>query len=399
MCPGLEFVTLAPSSLGLRDAPNLFVLPEDDRADVTLITANWYDWLRWEHPTRVGDVMRRIESHSDVTVGFDGYDMLDLRLPPAVVERLALVIKAQGLYRDRDFYNYQVGARYPGANWTEKVSPYPVRYRDRDLEKLRLSIPCFLIEQPPLRRRLRANESGPSRLLSRRMSRSERILRDLADVVLDRLIALSALGPRRRDVHCLGALTHVQRVEVMQILEPFAGTRGFTHLMEVVGGNAGVLLPDLSPELRRELADALSRYHHPKISRARFLLDLTRHQVVVSPTGDGEICFRHGEALRAGAALVCQDLSHVEMMFPLSHEENAVFCRPDLSDLAVTVERLLADGRLRRRVARQGRRDFLAWASDWRSHLLNGIENHVREALGLARRPASSQAVTAQPNA
>jgi hypothetical protein len=39
-----------------------------------------------------------------------------------------------------------------------------------------------------------------------------------------------------------------------------------------------------------------------------------------------------------GAALVCQDLGHVEMLFPFGDRENVACCRPDLSDLRSTVE-------------------------------------------------------------
>jgi hypothetical protein len=85
------------------------------------------------------------------------------------------------------------------------------------------------------------------------------------------------------------------------------------------------------------------------VSRLRYLLELRLHQVAVAPTGYGELTYRHGEALMIGAALVCQDLSHVEMMFPFADRENVAFCRPDLSDLRSTVEGLVRDEDQRRR--------------------------------------------------
>ena len=45
----------------------------------------------------------------------------------------------------------------------------------------------------------------------------------------------------------------------------------------------------------------------------RTLLD---YFVIAAPNGHGELTFRHAEALEAGRLLVCQDLHHVEMMFP-----------------------------------------------------------------------------------
>jgi hypothetical protein len=69
-------------------------------------------------------------------------------------------------------------------------------------------------------------------------------------------------------------------------------------------------------------------------------------------------------------------------MFPFRDRENVAFCRPDLSDLRSAVEELLRDGDLRRRIARDGRRSYTAWAARWREDLYLGIEAHIREALG-----------------
>jgi hypothetical protein len=77
------------------------------------------------------------------------------------------------------------------------------------------------------------------------------------------------------------------------------------------------------------------------------------------------------------------------MMFPFRDRENVVFCRPDLSDLRTTVAELLRDDDLRRRIAREGRRTYMAWAARWREHLYDGIEAHIREALNA--RPGSSE--------
>ncbi|HEX4735756.1 MAG TPA: hypothetical protein VH247_15205, partial [Thermoleophilaceae bacterium] len=138
VCPGLEFLALDGRLLGLKDAPNPFDLPLEDKADAILVASSWYDWLEAHHEDRVPEVMTKLEGCADVVLGFDGVDQLGLGLPPRAVERLAAVIKVQGVYKDRDLYNYAVGARYPGANWTEKRCPFEERYRSEDLEKVRL---------------------------------------------------------------------------------------------------------------------------------------------------------------------------------------------------------------------------------------------------------------------
>jgi hypothetical protein len=115
-----------------------------------------------------------------------------------------------------------------------------------------------------------------------------------------------------------------------------------------------------------------------------YLRDLGRHRVLVVVAGFGELCRQHAEALRTGTALVCQDLSHVETMFPFRDGENVIFCRHDLSDLRPTVERLLADESRRQLIASEGRRSFKAWSAQWRANLDAGITAHIREALGAA---------------
>ena len=61
-------------------------------------------------------------------------------LPPRAVAECHSVLKFQGVYRDRELYNYEVGCQYQGANWTGKTRPRRQRYSAVDLEKLRLSV-------------------------------------------------------------------------------------------------------------------------------------------------------------------------------------------------------------------------------------------------------------------
>jgi|SRR5215211_6047782 len=122
----------------------------------------------------------------------------------------------------------------------------------------------------------------------------------------------------------------------------------------------------------------LGKAFRVRASEPRYLLELRRH-MTVAPIGYGKLAYSHGEALMAGAALVCQDPGHVQM-FPCLDRENAIFCRPDLSDLRDIVQERLRDEDLRRRVAREGRGS--CGAAQWREHLYDGIEVHIREALG-----------------
>jgi hypothetical protein len=453
-CAGLELVALTPSALGLpqpqpREADgrgvfdrfgnlNRFGLSEDDRADVVLIESHWYRLVAELYPERIDEVMRNLERRSDLLVGLDA-DSFALGFPPAALERLAVVIKFDGLYRDRELYNYFVGPRYPGAIWTEKLRPRESRYRAGDLDKLRLSVPCFMKELPVIRRAARARRSQAAGATGKSLSMPGRIGRNLGEALLVRAFGFASGRRRPLEVHRLVGPTHPQRLEAVRLLEGFSGEQGIVmHGVERAeeppeetatpdaedddivpysmatwparsvrewidassallasakhpGPRQSVLLGELldllggAAEQTREwrtLLTSVSSSAREPVSRLRFLRDLRLHQVAVAPTGYGELTYRHGEVLMTGAVLVCQDLSHVEMMFPFRDHENVVFCRPDLSDLRSSVEELLRDQGLRRRIAREGRRSYTAWAARWREHLHDGIEAHIRKALG-----------------
>jgi hypothetical protein len=422
-CPGLDFLALAPSAVGLTDRPpaaarepgafdllekvNPFSLQEDDRADVVLIESHWYRLAAARHPDRIDAAMRNLERRADVLVGLDA-DQFALGFPPSALERLSLVIKFDGVYRDRDLYNYFVGCRYPGGNWTEKLRPRPSRYAAGELTKLRLSVPCFTRDLPFIRRAARARLSQATGPTGTSMSKTKRVGRDLGEAVLFRAFGLAGNRGRPLEVNCLVGPTHPQRIEAVGALEGFTGKQGIFIAgvePEPAAASEGDDAPgdDESPEYYMEWIEAWNPrllatkrrqwqalltsakpFARSPVGRLRYLLELRLHQVAVAPTGHGELTYRHGEALMTGAALVCQDLSHVDMMFPFRNRENVAFCRSDLSDLRPTVTELVRDGDLRRRIAREGRRSYTAWAGRWREQLYEGIERYVREALGSA---------------
>jgi hypothetical protein len=190
-------------------------------------------------------------------------------------------------------------------------------------------------------------------------------------------------------IHCAVALTHVQRIEAVERLAGLTGKHGLTRVWGHVAGTEAPRVrtsgdgDTLSDSIREQVVAASLPHMIPPVGRLRYQYELARHQSGFAPTGFGEVTFRHAEAWRAGSALVCQDLSHVEMMLPMRDRENVVFCRPDLTDLRRTVEELLADEDTRRQVARTGRRVFSRWWRDWRENIYFGIEAHVRDVLRL----------------
>jgi hypothetical protein len=376
-CTDFEFVTLSPLALGVSDAPNPFGLPEEDQADVVLLTSYWHNWLTTHHPGKVAAVMRVLARSARAVVGLDGVDYFELGFGPPALRNLATVIKFQGVFRDRALYNYDVGPWRPGAIWSEKLRPKASRYREEDLEKIRLSVPCLMMDLPGLLRTARSYETSTTGTIGAGMSRSQRCVRNVAEEVLSAALAAAPIRRRPVDVHCVATLTHVQRLDAIRRLEGLSGSRGIDRIPVTVAG----IEDDGRSSVRRVLMDEATPFLCARVGRVRYLRDMCRHRVVVAPTGYGELGQRHAWALRTGAALVCQDLSHVDMMFPLRHRENVVFCRHDLTDLRAVVQELLEDERLRRRIAREGRRSFAAWSSEWRDHLEAGVVAHIYEAL------------------
>ena len=98
------------------------------------------------------------------------------------------------------------------------------------------------------------------------------------------------------------------------------------------------------------------------VHHAQFLAEMRHSKICISPFGYGEVCWRDYEAALTGAALVKPDMSHVEtdpdIFIPWETYAPVAW---DLSDFADVVQRLLADERLRTRLAAQARDILREW--------------------------------------
>lgn len=379
--PGIEFGTFDVRQFGRAEYPNPFGLPVFDSSDVALVSSFWHNWLQTNHPEQVAPAFRAFERRARTIVGLESEDAFPLLLLPAALDRYALVIKAHGIYRDRDLYNYRSGAPYPGDHWTEKVTRLTNPYTSAQLEKLRLGLPCFVRDIPHIRRSNRRYERKPregERLSAK--ARATLAAKTAGDLAIREAIIRSPVSRRPLEVHCLGSVSHTQRIEALRRLESFSGARGITGVPKQFRGL--VLDSELTDKHRTEITEQVTPLRRPGTNRLRYYLDLCKHKIVVAPSGFGELTFRHGEALRAGAALVCPSLQHVELRFPFEDGRNVVWCKTDLSDLTERVSDLLIDENSRARIAATGRRDILAWERDWRSLLEAAITAPLREALG-----------------
>ncbi|MCO5168805.1 MAG: glycosyltransferase [Planctomycetes bacterium] len=103
------------------------------------------------------------------------------------------------------------------------------------------------------------------------------------------------------------------------------------------------------------LATRLSVSHSGRLSRRRYLAELLRSRLVVSPFGWGEVCFRDYEAVACGCLLVKPSMSHVETRPDVFVEhETYLPLRWDLADLEEVVRRALEEPARARRIATNG---------------------------------------------
>ncbi len=380
--PGIDFGTFDISGWGRPSYVNPFRLPIVSACDVVLVSSFWHTWLEQNHPDQVEAAFREFERRSHTVVAIDSEDAFGLLLPPTAFDRYQIVIKAHGIYRDRELYNYSSGAQYPGDQWHSKAKLKRETYSHAQLDKLRLGLPCFARDIPRIRRSIRHREAGA---LDSRSLRSYGALafKDSAELCVTTVLRWWPIQHRPLDVHCLGSLTHVQRLAVLRNIHGLTGIQGITDVPEKFRG----LVPDseLTREHREHIRAQAKPFLHSSTTRFRYQLNMSRHKMVVAPAGFGELTFRHGEALRAGATLIAPSLEHVETRFPFAERRNVIWCRTDVSDLRDRINELLRDEPLRAHVARNGRRDIAAWDRDWRNLFDAAIAAPLREATGSSR--------------
>jgi hypothetical protein len=378
-CRELSLYCLEPGVTGLPEVHNPYQLPMRDSVDVILVTTNWYRWMRATRADDIDGVFARLRRASRAVVGVEGWDTFDLGLPPSGLEHVDLLIKAQGLYLDRDRYNARSGPLYPRGPlvWSPDEGS---RYDRRHLDKLRLSVPCFLGIDRRVRDRVRRAKPD--------IGLRAAWLRRAGDIALESSLAAELRLRRPRALaHCVVSLTHVSRLELLRALRAaeVSGEHRVIAVPENVYGTPS-LDSKVPIEVRAAWQDELSReglLGEPE-SRPVYRRAMLAHRSVLAPTGYGELTFRHAEAWLSGRVLVCPDVSYAQTMFPFVDRRNVVFSSDDWSDLPGILEGLARDAESARRIGRTGREDWLRWSAEADRLLDAGIAAHVREALGTA---------------
>lgn len=272
----------------------------------------------------VEELVSRLRRSFDEVVFWDHADPFQLDLAANELALFDRILKVNGLYKDPDLYNYEVGAPSPTGNWTEKTAlRQGPRYAAEELSALRLGPPCFLSSVPMVRSRTRALYQGWL----------ERSVKDRIDDVADIWVSMNGLRAPRRTAHVAGALSHVQRADALRRIRQagvsfFGGITGVPPF--IAGFDERFGMKHLDPEARSRVEAGLRQegLMMAPLSRPNYVASMVSCKAVVSITGYGEICFRMAEAWMAGRVLVCQDLSHAQTGFPLEAGRNVVYCRP-----------------------------------------------------------------------
>jgi hypothetical protein len=360
VCSKTPLASVDLSGLGLPDYRCPYDLPVIRSGDHLIIVSGWLFGLRQQGIDVVDRVLAPLRERFSVIIGFDQADPFQLDFPNEVIEMMDVVLKVNGVYKDADLYNYVVGAPTPDGRWTEKAEPREANYAAINLNKLRLSIPCFLGVSPGMR------------ALTRRIyakSMPVRAARALGDRLLDRVSRPGVLDRApKHTVHFFASLSHIQRLTAARLLKrsSLRWRGGITSVPPFVTGLRGVGMTRLTDSQRQTLAAEISAEGLVTRPRNRFSyqLGMSDCKAVLSVTGYGELCFRMAEAWANRRVLVCQDISHVRTLFPFQPGMNVVYCRPDLSDLEDILDDIECNYQNYVDIAERGHRDWRKWSHD-----------------------------------
>ena len=343
------FRSVDAARLDLGDYTCPYGFPPVDRGRSLLLVSGWLKRLE-AHGIPVVPVVERLRKRFDRIIGLDQMAATALDIPDEVLDHLDVVLKVNGVFKDRELYRYPVGSLSRSGVWSGKAGPQRFAYKRENLDKVQLSLPCFVANIPALRRRTRKLYGQPW---------GGRRLRAAADVGLSALGALTRTRVPRRAAHFLGALTHPQRADAVRLLKS-SGLDWSGGITDIPPGTPFFPQAELV-ELGRQLEAEGLRV--PRQNRVSYTLGILDCKAVVSITGIGEVCFRMAEAWAMHRILVCQDLTQIECLFPLIPGENVLYCKPDLTDLEALVRRVEQDYSGHQAIARNGYRSWQAWCA------------------------------------
>ncbi len=358
----IPFASVEVGERKLPEFPCPYKLPTVCAGEQVVIVSSWVHQAKLKGIDVINDVFIPLKQRFGLMIGVDQMDAFRLDFTEEMISYLDCLIKVNGVYKDRTLYNYVVGSATPNGCWSEKIECAGQVFSQKSLNKLHLSIPCFLSVQKDLRKKIRRfyNSALP-----------EVWVKNAIDEIIELTPKpLSRRRPPRNTAHFVASLTHLQRAQAVQLLDRSG--------LKWVGGISGIpqYPTGMSVEARDRCVDELKRLSLLIAPRNRlgYRLSMLSCKAVLSITGIGELCFRMAEAWANRRVLVCQDLSHADIMYPLAPGKNVIYCKPDLSDLIEILEDVECNFGSYVDVAEQGYLDWVNWSRSYADHIREGFK-------------------------
>src|SRR5690349_13876723 len=251
--PPIHCATGAEAEYAIDPCPYVSSTNGFKSADVALISSSWAAELLSCDSDRLYTILATLRSRFDRLIAVDQGEAFSLSLPDSVMSEVDSVIKINGLYKDLDLYNYNVGAKTPDGNWTGKEDPITPEYKLNNLRKLHLSVPFFFRQTRDFRAKI-GRLKGDS--LVRRKGRS---VKDWLFCKLPNPIRKDR--PPKYTTHFYADYTHVQRATAVRLLNTSSllWRGGLTGIQSVVAGLNGIGYVKLSDTDRANVWSQLQR--------------------------------------------------------------------------------------------------------------------------------------------
>jgi hypothetical protein len=277
-------------------------------------------------------IKRVSRSFSIPVIGVDSSDTILYKFHPRSIDCFDVVLKGQGLPKDRELMNWEIGVRW-GLNRKKRIRR--VRFEDQVLSSDQIA--------------------------------KFRVSFDLGcaaygDVQMDAPPSV----PESYDVFFIGVFDSLNRLEGLRICRQHFRTLGWLQIIRghpVVGIESWKADPkegraEDRAALIRE-SDHLYRQHRGLFRRARLSPRLYKmlarsSRVMLAFSGIGELGMRHYQAFEFAKVMICEDVSYIETIFPFEDHRNCLFVEERLGDLQEKVRWLLANEDTRCRIASAG---------------------------------------------
>jgi hypothetical protein len=265
-------------------------------------------------------------------------DHCDVFLPkflPEDLQYFALVLKGHGLPVDRDLMNWQVGPRY-GLNRKDKLNKVPA--------ELQLS---------------------PNDIAKHRVSFDMGMHRHLVDKLQGKVVSPSLRQNWHRYYDCtfIGSFNSLNRLRCASLIrKKYTGVARLVELQKdhPIGG--------LSPRrLHKSREKVISRHRElfgVPIQPPEYARIAESSKVLPAFSGVGELGPRHYQAFSFSRILVCEDLSHIETVYPFEAGRNYFATDDEAKDFERIMDGILWTGKSSASIAEAGREDFDAVYSD-----------------------------------